>query len=94
VREMFYNREIALPEDDELASELASIRYEFDAKGRIRIEGKEEVKKRTGKSPDKAESLILSFADPKRGSWGRNEKDPDPFPKQSGKPITSGMSRY
>lgn len=93
VREMFFNHEIALPPDSELASELASIRYEFDAKGRIKIEAKDEIKKRTGKSPDKADSLMLSFADPQRGSWQSAEKDSDPFPDQKGKPIASGLGK-
>ena len=38
--------------------------YGFDAKGRITLEKKEEIKARLGRSPDIADSLALTFALP------------------------------
>lgn len=48
------------PLDDDLANQLANIKY-YPVNGRIQIESKEEMKKRTkGKSPDDADSLMLA----------------------------------
>ena len=54
---------IALPPDDELLSELASVKYKVDARGAIQIESKEEMKKRLGHSPDRADAVVLAFSD-------------------------------
>ncbi|MBQ3447776.1 MAG: hypothetical protein IJG37_09060 [Synergistaceae bacterium] len=53
---------IALPPDDELLSELASVKYKLDARGAIQIESKEDMKKRLGHSPDRADAVVLAFA--------------------------------
>jgi phage terminase large subunit len=51
-----------LKEPDRLISQLASIHYGHNAGGQVEIESKKDmVKKRGAKSPDRAESLILSF---------------------------------
>lgn len=50
---------------DELTiSQLASIRWATNSKGQIQIESKKEAKKRGNPSPDRAESVILSFINP------------------------------
>ena len=54
---------IALPLDDELLSELASIKYKVDARGAIQIESKDDMKKRLGHSPDRADAVVLAFAE-------------------------------
>ena len=54
---------IALPPDDELLSELASVKYKVDAKGAIQIESKDDMKKRLGHSPDRSDAVVLAFAD-------------------------------
>lgn len=56
---------LALPRDDELAEELHETKWKIRSSGEILIEDKEEIKKRLGRSPDKADSLALSFY-PKR----------------------------
>lgn len=90
VREMLEKKKIALPDDDELISELASIRYQITPKGQIKIEQKDEIKKRTGRSPDKADALVLAFS--KASPSSRPETNPlDKLDYV--KPITSGMSR-
>ena len=50
-----------LPDDEHLRSELMAFRY-LVRSGRIAIEGKDELKKRLGRSPDHADALILAFA--------------------------------
>lgn len=62
LRERFQSGDIAIPPDDELASQLASLKYKFDSRGRIQIESKEDMRKRGLPSPDKADALMLAFA--------------------------------
>jgi hypothetical protein len=52
----------AIPNDNELKSELSSPTYMFDAHGRKVLESKEKIKERGLRSPDLADSLALTFA--------------------------------
>jgi hypothetical protein len=51
----------ALPQDKPLEVELLAPRYSYDARGRRKIESKDEIKKRIGRSPDRADALALSI---------------------------------
>lgn len=55
---------VGLPEDHELSQQLASRRYKFDSSGRRCVEDKGSFKKRYGRSPDKADALLLCFYNP------------------------------
>lgn len=48
------------PDDEDLAAELLAIKYVIDSTGRIQIEKKEDTKKRLGRSPDRADALMMS----------------------------------
>ncbi len=54
----------ALPDLAELKSDLCQVRYDYDPSGKLRLESKEKLKERTGKSPDLADALALTFAAP------------------------------
>ena len=54
----------ALPPIAELKADLCQVCYDYDASGRLRLESKEKLKERTGKSPDLADALALTFAAP------------------------------
>lgn len=54
----------SIPKDAELKTELSTVEYHFNASGRILLEPKDRVKERTGKSPDLADALALTFARP------------------------------
>ena len=56
----------ALPDIPELKADLCQTTYDYDAAGRLRLEPKEKLKARTGKSPDLADALALTFAAPVR----------------------------
>ncbi|MBP5430047.1 MAG: terminase family protein [Elusimicrobiaceae bacterium] len=58
-----------LPDVSALKADLCQVCYEYDASGRLRLESKEKLKERTGKSPDLADALALTFAAPVRASW-------------------------
>ena len=61
LREALEAGTVALPEDDELAADLSALRYEFTQDGRIQIESKDDCRKRLGRSPDRADALVLSL---------------------------------
>lgn len=68
LRTLFETGQIMIPEDDELIAELTSLKYKIvNSNGQIRLEEKEEAKRWLVKSPDKADSLCLAFAEPKTG---------------------------
>ena len=55
---------VQLPNDDRLLDDLCAVNKKYDRRGRLQLETKEEVKKRLGRSPDKADALALTFAEP------------------------------
>lgn len=66
VREAFERGEIDIdPLDLQLAHELVNLRYHRTSSGKIEIEQKKDMKKRlNGLSPNRAEALMLSLAEP------------------------------
>lgn len=53
-----------LPKDPLLAEELCAPIYWYDKRQRICLEPKDEIKKRIGRSPDRADAFVLTFAAP------------------------------
>jgi phage terminase large subunit len=62
LRERFQDGNVRGLIDPLAISQLASIQYHHDARGRVVIEKKEDARKRGVKSPDRAEALMLAFA--------------------------------
>lgn len=58
------NEPPSIPNDDALHADLTSASYGYDSRTRIKLESKEEIKKRLLKSPDGADALALTFAYP------------------------------
>ena len=50
-----------MPKDSELKQQLASVRYQY-RDGLLLMEPKKAYKERLGKSPDRADSFVLTFA--------------------------------
>ena len=59
--ERFRSGLITIPNDNELMSQLANLRFNYDSQGRLKIESKDDIRKRGLPSPDKADALMLSF---------------------------------
>lgn len=61
------------PADTHLHGELSAVKWKFDAQGRIKAEPKDEMKKRLGWSPDRADSFCLAVyaraGGSKRAKW-------------------------
>lgn len=55
---------VQLVNDDELLDDLCSVNKGYDNKGRLQLETKDKVKERIGRSPDKADAFVLTFAEP------------------------------
>ena len=64
LRDLFAQGLITIPDDPELAGQLASLRHKFKSAGQLCIEGKDEAKARGIPSPDKADALMLAFLPP------------------------------
>lgn len=62
--EWLKNPPVELIADDELLDDLCSVNKGYDHKGRLLLEPKEDLKKRIGRSPDKADAFVLTFAEP------------------------------
>jgi hypothetical protein len=50
--------------DDATVGQLIAPKYGVDSAGRIKVERKEETRKRIGRSPDRADALLLAFYEP------------------------------
>ena len=48
--------------DGQLISEITSIRYKYQSTGKLKVESKDEMKRRGQRSPDVADSFVLTFA--------------------------------
>lgn len=47
--------------DDKLHGELVAPRFSYDARGRYQVESKDDLRKRLGRSPDRADALALAI---------------------------------
>lgn len=61
-RDWFDAKDCTMPRDDGLISELVSPKYKIESSGKIKIESKDDMKKRGIKSPNKADAFCLTFA--------------------------------
>jgi phage terminase large subunit len=63
-REWFMGLDVRIPLDEELITELTTPKYDTTLQGKIRVEPKDEMKKRLPKqgSPDRADAFCLTFA--------------------------------
>ena len=64
LRQRFASGQISIPADNQLVGELAALRYGYDSQGRIKMESKDDIRKRGLPSPDKADALMLAFLAP------------------------------
>ena len=62
LREKLEAGEIALPRDEKLFDELVAIRWRPTPEGKVRIEAKDDLKARLGRSPDKADAVVMAVA--------------------------------
>jgi hypothetical protein len=61
-RDWFETRAVAMPPDDALVAELVGPKYKIESSGKIKVESKDDMKKRGVKSPNRADAFCLTFA--------------------------------
>lgn len=61
-REWLERRDCKLAADDALVGELTTAKYSILSNGKIKVEGKDEMKKRGVASPNRADAWLLTFA--------------------------------
>ncbi|MGE0026871.1 MAG: AAA family ATPase [Thermoleophilia bacterium] len=69
---------IDLDDDEQLAADLLAPTYKIDSAGRRVVEPKSETKKRLGRSPDRADAVLMAFAPLSRGEAGSFSTIPRP----------------
>lgn len=62
IRELLKKNELDLPPDNKLAADLTNIKFSYTSKGQIKLEAKEDIKKRIGRSPDRGDALAIVLA--------------------------------
>jgi phage terminase large subunit len=62
VRDWFESRAVTMPKDEALTAELVAPKYKLESSGKLKVESKDEMKRRGVKSPNKADALCLTFA--------------------------------
>lgn len=65
-REWFEARSCFIPSDEELITELSAPRYTFESTGKIKVESKNDLKRRGQRSPDLADAFLLTLV------WGND----------------------
>jgi len=53
-----------LPDSDSLQADLTSVGYRYNSSGQLLLESKQDLRKRGVPSPDEADAVALTFADP------------------------------
>lgn len=71
LKEKLEDKELDLPDNDNLKAQLADIRYTYNSKGQLQIESKEDSKKRGSKSPDIADAVMMAFSTKRGGNTHR-----------------------
>jgi hypothetical protein len=61
-RDWLATRAVHIPKHDDLRQELVAPTYTFLSNGKLKVEGKGDMKKRGMRSPDLADALCLTFA--------------------------------
>lgn len=65
LREMFERGESDIdPDDEDLAAQLGAVKWTVDSRGHIKIESKDDIRKRGLLSPDRADALCYTLVDP------------------------------
>ena len=62
LRDRFVSGDIQIPNDETLIAQLTTRKYRLTSSDKLQLEPKPEFKTRCGRSPDRADALVLAFA--------------------------------
>ena len=78
MRDAFENGELDIdPDDEDFIEELTAVQWRPDTKERVKLEPKDDTKDRLGRSPDKFDAAMLTFAGDmllQAGVWGKSRR--------------------
>lgn len=74
MKEWLERQPASIPDSDELQADLTQIRYGYDSNNALKMEKKEDMAKRGFRSPDMADALGLTFAEPAK-QWINDDYD-------------------
>ena len=78
---------MVLPDNEILSKELVAPRYTFTSSGKLKVESKDEMRRRGVASPDVADALCLTFAGTTglvtRGAMSRRWQQPIDYPSSA-----------
>ncbi len=80
LRSLLEDEMIAIPRDDKLWDELTSITWRPNSAGRIQIEAKDGFRNRIGRSPDRADAVVMAFQVWSETEAARHTYDPINWP--------------
>ncbi len=63
--------ELAIPPDDQLTGDLVAPSWRVTSGGRIVVEGKDQIRKRIGRSTDRADAVVQAYAPEEPGDYER-----------------------
>lgn len=58
---MIYEQKCVVPDDEILTGQLCSPRFEFMSNGKMKVEGKDDIKERLGRSPDRGDTFMMGL---------------------------------
>jgi hypothetical protein len=61
-RDWFDEKDVSICDSDTLIGQLCTVQYSFTSSGKMKIESKEDMQRRGLRSPDEADSFVLTFA--------------------------------
>ena len=61
LREKLLDGKIALPPDDKLTGDLTAPKWNIISSGKIKVESKDSIKKRLGRSTDDGDAVVMVF---------------------------------
>jgi hypothetical protein len=70
-----FEPDVAIPRDDQLIGELTAPKWDETASGKIKVESKEEIRKRLDRSTDLADAVLQTFASRESESEAHAEAD-------------------
>ena len=86
-KEWLEAKDVVLPDNEILSKELVASRYTFTSSGKLKVESKDEMRRRGVASPDVADALCLTFAGVAgtvtRGAMSRRWKQPIDYPSSA-----------
>lgn len=82
MNQMLKERNCIFPDDDALHADLIGVKYSFDSQNRLKLESKDDMKKRGLRSPDIADAIALTYALPESALYKQMDRKKEEASRQ------------